>query len=367
MSKPAPEGVSRRTGLGLLAGALAAPSLGQAAARVPAWSTAWASTLQRQAEPPALTGRTVMVKVPLSVGGTSLRVRLSNEYGAKPLRVGAASVVVRGQVLPLSFSGSPTFVLPQAAPAVTDPVPVRCEALDVIEVRLFLPEEAQADSYQRGTAPKGLAISAPGDFTRQTAFTQASEGFLALVGAVEVGSDRRRPGLVIFGDTKSAGQGTWPDFLPALAGGRMAIANRSMYAGLLALAQSPDNGLARLDRDVLTVAGASHVLLFTGNNDLIQPGALGSSGRPMLDPRLTQTVEQLIDAQEQAATRIRAAGLRVIGGTWLPYADVAVEARSGPARTAHSRLRLGQSLHAVGGRLPADGPGRLGGAQPPVT
>jgi len=328
-------GISRRAGLGLLGAALAAPALAQPRSPGAApWSTAWTATLQRQGSPPSVGGRTLSIPVRLSVGGGALRLRVSNEFGAKPLTIGAASLVIGGRRLPLAFGGKPGLTLPPGAPALTDPASLTVQALDRAEVRLFLPDaDVLAETFQRGPGAKGMTISPPGDFTAAEAPPAGADAALAFLSAMEV-SGPRRPGLVIFGDTKSAGPGTWPDFLVELTGGRIAVANRSQYAGLMSLGPAGDSGLARFDRDVLTVAGASHVLIFNGNNDLIQPGTMGSGGKPLLDPALTQSVDQLIAAQAQAATRARAAGLKVVGGTWLPYDGVPIEGYSTPEKAA---------------------------------
>ena len=329
---PAP-GLTRRAGLGLIAAAAASPAL---AAGPPSagWTTAWAATLQRQAKAPQLAGATLRNHALLSQGGEALRVRLSNEFGGQPLKIGAASILVSGRTIPLVFGGARGLVIPPGAPALSDPVDIACKALDPVEVSLFLPEPTSLETFRRSPTPAGGRISGAGDFTGPAPFTTAQETYLSLLSAVEVRSDRKTPGLVIFGDTKSVGHGNWADLLIQLTGGRIAVANRSMYAGLLALGPPGDSGLARFDRDVLSVAGATHMLLFTGNNDLIQPGAVGSGGRPLLDPALTQSTAQLIEAQEQALDRARAAGLKVIGGTWLPYDGVAIEGYSTPEKAA---------------------------------
>lgn len=331
-------GVSRRGGLALIAAAAAtsavAPALAQTRRGAPAWSTVWTATLQHQANAPTpVGGRTVRITTTASAGGSEVRLRLSNEFGARPLRIGAASLIVRGRAVPLTFSGAPSTVVPVGAPMVTDAAKLTITALDVVDVALFFPDETLAETFQRGAGAKGMVVSDAGDFTAQVAPLKGVEALPAFLSAVEV-LGPARPGLIIFGDTKSAGPGTWPDFLPALTGGKMAVGNRSQYAGLMALGAPGESGLARFDRDVLTATGATHVLVFNGNNDLIQPGAVGSNGRPLLDPALTQTTEQLIAAQAQAAIRVRAAGLKVIGGTWLPYEGVAIVGYATPEKAA---------------------------------
>ncbi len=325
--------LTRRAGLGMIAAAAASPTL--AAGPTPTgWSTAWAATLQHQAKAPQLAGATLRNHTLLSQGGRALRVRLSNEFGGQPLKIGAASILVGGRTVPLAFGGARGLTIPPGAPALSDPVDIACRALDPVEVSLFLPEPTSLETFRRSPTPAGGLISGAGDFTGQAQFPTAQETYVSLLSAVEVRGDRKTASLVVFGDTKSVGHGNWADILVELARGRIAVANRSMYAGLMALGPPGDSGLARFDRDVLSVAGATHVLLFTGNNDLIQPGTVGSGGKPLLDPALTQSADQLIGAQEQVLDRARAAGLKVIGGTWLPYDGVPIEGYSTPEKAA---------------------------------
>ena len=189
-----PTAISRRTGLGLLVAAAASPALAQTSRGGPSWSTAWTATLQRQAANAAVvTGRTVRVKTVLSAGGTEIRVRLSNAFGAKPLRIGAASVLAKGRITPLAFSGEKSIVAPPGAVVISDAVKLASAALEVVEISLFLPDEATAETYQRGPAAKGAVISEPGDFTGQAAMPQASETYPSFVSAVEVAGARRPP------------------------------------------------------------------------------------------------------------------------------------------------------------------------------
>lgn len=325
--------ISRREGLnalglGALGLGLAAPALlaqsAQAQGRAGVWKTAWGAVAQKQANAPTVTNQTIRQKVTLSAGGNGLRVRFSNESSAAPLKVGAASIRLGGAFRPLTFSGSKTAQISPGAPLLSDPVPLSVAPLAELEINLFLPEKTVLESYQRGPQPKGSLISQPGDFTAAAELPSAGENHHLFLSAVEV-IGLRRPGLVIYSDTKSAGPGTWPEFFVQQAKGQIAVTNRSMFAGLLSLGNPGDSALARFDRDVLGCTGATHVLIFTGNNDLIQPGALGSNGRPMMNTALALSVEQLTAALAQLVARARAKGLHVIGGTWLPYEGVTIE------------------------------------------
>lgn len=343
MSKDEPVGgavkaVSRRDALaGLLAGtavlqAVPAQSAGisDGKGQARSWTTAWSATLQRQATPEALIQRTVRHTLVCSVGGPRLRVRLSNEFGSQPLQIGALTVSVEGRTVPVTFAGQRSVTVPAMAPLSSDPVDCAVKPLQAVQVSMYLPGPCLPETFQRGH--NGMSVTTgSGDFTNDPR-APGSDGPVMFLSALEV--QGRQPCLVVLGDTKSAGPGNWVEFLPSLAAGRMAIANRSMYAGLMALGAPGTSVLSRFDRDVLSVSGATHVLVYSGNNDLIQPGLAGSNGQIMMEASLALPVETLIAHQQQAIDRARAAGLGVVGGTWLPYAGVAIAGYSTPEKLA---------------------------------
>lgn len=294
------------------------------------WITAWAATLQRQAAGVTLDNQTVRHVLQSTVAGDSLRIRLSNEWGTAPLQVGAVTVSVAGRTVPVVFGGQPSVTIPAMAPLVSDPITLTVAALQDVVVSIYLPGKVVVEAVQRGNDRLSVTTAA-GDFTAQPDAPGAA-GPAMLLSALEVNA--RQPCLVVVGDTKSAGPGNWVEFLPALARGRLAIANRSMFAGLMALGAPGNSVLSRLDRDVLSVAGATAALVYSGNNDLIQPGTAGSNGQVLMDAALALPVEGLIAHQQQAIDRCRAAGLQVVGGTWLPYAGVTVAGYATPEKLA---------------------------------
>jgi lysophospholipase L1-like esterase len=76
--------------------------------------------------------------------------------------------------------------------------------------------------------------------------------------------------------------------------------------------------LARFDRDVLTQAGITHVLFQGGINDLGLPGL-----PPFLLPEGTPlnrvSAEEMIAGYEQIIERAHAQGIKIFGGTLLPF------------------------------------------------
>src|SRR5580692_2848475 len=115
--------------VGMLALAAAAPTGAARSAGTEPWVTTWAATpAPRWAEelpapfnvPEVLGGQTVRQIARISVGGDQLRVVISNEYGTRPLAIGAASVALAAggsaidaaTVKALSFGGRSSAVIP---------------------------------------------------------------------------------------------------------------------------------------------------------------------------------------------------------------------------------------------------------------
>jgi lysophospholipase L1-like esterase len=73
--------------------------------------------------------------------------------------------------------------------------------------------------------------------------------------------------------------------------------------------------LARFDRDVLAVPGISHIVLLEGINDI---GVSGSAGGPFGESPLIDA-QALIDAYQQVIVRAHERGIKVFGGTILPF------------------------------------------------
>ena len=81
------------------------------------------------------------------------------------------------------------------------------------------------------------------------------------------------------------------------------------------------SALARFDRDVLSVSGVTHVVVLEGINDI---GMIGLQfGAPAPDPNDVPTAYDIIGGYQQLIARAHAHGLRIVGGTLLPFEGTA--------------------------------------------
>jgi hypothetical protein len=107
----------------------------RAVAQRTGWMATWAASPQPadgDPDEPLLTieDQTVRERVRVSIGGSQIRVRLSNEYGATPLLVGSVTVATPndpasirpGSVQMVTFGGRNSITIAPGAPVVSDPV-----------------------------------------------------------------------------------------------------------------------------------------------------------------------------------------------------------------------------------------------------
>lgn len=320
--------------LGTMLCALALGAATAADAAPAQWVASWAAPPARPllAAPPywpnapltpSLHDQTVIQVVRLSAGGRRLRIRLSNEYGSAPLTIGEVRVApLDGDGKPIeeaarqvTFSGSPQALIPAGAPLVSDPVDLPTGPLSRIRIGLYLPgETGPATAHFQALAT--AQISPPGDFADRPFTPVATKPMRIFLSEVDVERKEGGPLVVALGDSITDGVGStldadrrWPDVLAerlGSAGGAVVDAgiggNQVLRDGVLtAYGQS---ALARFDRDVLSVPGATHLIVLEGINDISNP--------PM------PTAEALIAGYRQMIARGHAHGLKVILGTIIP-------------------------------------------------
>jgi lysophospholipase L1-like esterase len=320
------------------------------------WAGVWGAS---PAPPPAnaktFENQTVRQIVRLSAGGSQVRVRLTNEYGDKPLEIGAATVALTGadgkptgQMLDLTFSGSKSVVIPPKAPMLSDPVTLGVKALDSVSISLFLPSATgPCTCHFAGTATS--FISQPGDFTH-TSFEPASTFTnRAFISGVEVMSAAPAT-IVTFGDSITDGTAStvdanhrWPDVLAErlnAAGAPLAISNQAIAGNRVLSYQLQIFGeaaLARFDRDVLSTPNVRWIVMLEGINDL----GMGGATPP--------TAEQMINGYRQVIARAHAKGIKVYGATLLPYEGARYYQEVGETvrQAVNTWIRTGGAFDAV--------------------
>jgi lysophospholipase L1-like esterase len=308
-----------------------------ATARPCTWQAAWASA---QMTPEgnnvlpagALAGATLRQIVRPSIGGARVRVRFSNAFGHAPLRIAAAGIarsadhasarLVPGSTRALSFAGARDVVIPPGGEWLSDPVALPLAAFDDVAVSAYLPADPDGATSHPGARAtswiaKGDAIAAM-DLPGAT----GTDHWFQLSG-IEVERCAAPNGIVAFGDSITDGYGVkpntnarWTDGLARRLGGRAAVLNLGIGGNRLLLDGLGPNALARFDRDVLGQAGAKHLIVLEGVNDI---GVL-TREQPASPTAHRALVAEVTGAYAQMVARARAHGLTVHVATVMPFA-----------------------------------------------
>ena len=286
------------------------------------------------ATPTPLAG-TLRHRVRLSVGGSRLQLRLSNEIGDRPLMVGGASIGLPGgdegmtadSLQRVTFAGQPGIIIPPGAPVLSDPLDLAVAPLSEVIVSVFYPDEftpARSENIHK-------ALHVPvSDCVMESALPAATMIAVrpTVTGiAVEVESERSPRAIVCLGDSLTDGAGaasgefrSWTDILARRLRERHgdnapAVVNAGIGGNQLVGTLIGPSALARLDRDAFATPGISHLVVFEGINDI------GAGGRTSIEGITwpLATTAGLITGYQQILTRARSRDIKVIGATLLPF------------------------------------------------
>ena len=292
------------------------------------WVAAWASSMQSASSGNwTVTNASVRLLARSTISGEQVRVRLENTFGDDPLTIGAASIafqsngpaLVVGSSRPLRFDGADTVTIPAGESVVSDAVSLAVQTEQRLAVSLHLPGTGvRSSAHGNGLTTSYVTEPGAGDQTGSEDGAAFSETTTSMhwLSAVEVFSSSARGAIVAFGDSITDGScatvdgyDRWEDvlymrLLEADDTARLAMVNAGI-GGNTAIRVPPVSSVPaveRLERDALSLAGVTHLVLFLGTNDL----------------RRDATAEQVIAGLEDIVGRAKARGLTVIGATIIP-------------------------------------------------
>ena len=295
--------------------------------------------------PPPVTvnNQTLRQIVRTSVGGSRVRVVLSNVFGTAPIAVGAADIaprsgdasVVAASVKPVTFGGSPAATILPGAVLVSDPIDMAVAPLSDLVVDLFLPGEL-------GTGPSPVTthngasqtnyLSQAGDHTGAAALPSPTRtGAWFLLARIEVMAPANAAAVVAFGDSITDGarstvdtNNRWPDHLArrlAANGRPVGVLNAGISGNRVLSDGAGVSALARFDKDVLMQTGVTHVVVMEGINDI---------GLARANP--SPSAADIIAGHKQLIERARARGLKIYGATLTPFEGAAYFSPEGEAK-----------------------------------
>jgi len=311
---------------------------------------------------PNFNNQTIRMVVHTSIGGNSLRVKLSNLRSTTPLSVGAVDIAEQGSLATavpgthhtVTYAHAKAFTIPTGAEVLSDPVQMTVGADKSLLVSLYL-SQATTSATWHSDAFDTSYLSLPGNHTRDDGdgnYIAARTSWYYLSG-VDLVSSTAAGTVVAFGDsitdgynTPTSAYATWPEDLARRLGGTrpLGVVNAGL-GGNRVLTDVPNiwqgiSAIKRFSHDALSQPGVRDVILLEGINDI--GNNAGPNGAPL-------TAADLIDGYRNLIGQAHAAGVRIIGATMLPdfgngyYTDSAEAIR----QAANDWIRTGGAFDGV--------------------
>jgi len=306
------------------------------------WVGSWA-TSQQLAEPKNSLGAddlndiTLRQIVHLSIGGSQLRVHLSNRFGTAPLHFtgvhvakatsAASDKIVAGTDKALSFSGRPDITIPAGADYVSDSITFSSPGLS--DVAITLHAEALPAEQTGHPGSRANSYLAHGDLAAAPELSNSKKvEHWYFIAGIDVEAPNTAASIVTLGDSITDGHGAttdgndrWPDVLAKRletsnkSKRKLAVLNHGIGGNRLLNPGLGPNALARFDHDVLAQAGVKYLIVLEGINDI---GTL-TRDSDVSDAEHETLVRRMRAAYQQIVTRAHTHGIKVIGATILPF------------------------------------------------
>jgi lysophospholipase L1-like esterase len=326
------------------------------------WVTSWAASIQgpypvgnpsaqpdmKLAIPSPETGardQSFRLIVKPEIWGREARIRLSNVLGTHPVRfedvfIGlhqGSAAVITGTNRPVTFRGRATITVRPGQAVWSDPVRLpfarnpRGGALPGRKIAVSFHVHGESGPMTwHAKALQTSYLTAPGSGSKSADESEAAFPFSTaswfFLDALDMRTSAANQAVVAFGDSITDGtlstlngDDRWPDVLARRLrekhGNRIAVVNAGIggnqvigpkeYAADKPFPGGP-SALARLDRDVISLSGVSHVIWLEGINDFSKNG--------------NASVEDVESGMKEGVARLRKRihGVKVIGATLTP-------------------------------------------------
>jgi lysophospholipase L1-like esterase len=308
------------------------------------WTSAWGAAVQAPVAGDEDSGpnwstrgfadQTVRQVVRVGIGGTRIRVRLSNAFGTGPLRIAGATIgrsaggalVWPKTITPITFARSATAVIPPGKDLVSDPVALSASPLERLAISLRFTAPTGPATFHRFAGTESYRASGGhlGDVGAD-AFKESTSSWYYLTG-IETAGGPARGSVAVLGDSLVDGVGAtkeadarFPDDLQErlIASHRpLGVVNAGIGSNKL-LNGSPcggEKGVSRFARDVLARPGVRSMIVHLGANDIGAPQV----DDPCVRPNPQVTARQLIDGHRALIRAAHAHGVKAVGMTIPP-------------------------------------------------
>jgi len=349
-------------------GAVAGAS-GSAGGGATHWVGTWATgpqTTETDNLPPSpgLANNTLRQIIHVSIGGSQIRVRISNAYGKSAVTISAVHIAkaMTGSAIDtasdkaLAFSGMPSVTIATGKEVWSDPLDFTLAPLSNYAVTIVFGTQSGDVTGHPGS--RTTSYIASGNHVSDASITGSTTDHWYFLTGLDVMAPTTSQAIAILGDSITDGRGSttngndrWPDQLakrlqaePTTQG--VAVLNLGIGGNAVVSGGLGPTATARFDADILGQSGVKWVIVLEGINDIGAGAAAGG---------LTSAFQQFID-------KSHAKDLLIYGIPVLPFAgsDYDSSAHQTVATQVNDWIRAAGHFDAV---LPLDA--AVGSGSPP--
>jgi lysophospholipase L1-like esterase len=303
-------------------------------AAVTKWVGTW-STAPQLVEPgnnppaPGLSNNTLRQIVRVSIGGDSVRLRLSNEFSTNAVTLHAVHIAVSkgGGTIDSStdkvlyFDGKTEATIAPGTAITSDPFQFSLQPRTDIAVSIYFGDTSPDVTGHPGSRTTSYLLS--GNKVSQKDFAGAvTTDHWYNINAIDVLAPSTAACVAILGNSITDGRGSttnmqnrWTDvmsesLLEDSVTERVGVLNSGIGGNCVLSGGLGPTGVSRFDRDILNQRGVRWAIVFEGVNDI---GGVSSASAA------TTTANNLITAYKQMIAKAHAKNIRIYGGTILPF------------------------------------------------
>ncbi len=285
------------------------------------WATAVEPTTLKDMPAFSLAGRSIRQIVHVSLGGSQLRLQLSNVYSSVPVEIKSVFIAdakegsdidVRSARY-LKFNGKQKCVIPAGDSIFSDVFSYPLKPLQRLAITVCYGDSVpECSTSHRGSRTTSYIYNGTAKPKTRFVDTEDLEHWYNIA-ALDVKADA--PVVACLGNSITDGRGTttnaqnrWTDFLAEALDGQMGVLNLGIGGNCVLRNGLSDPAVKRFNRDILGQRGVKKLIIFEGVNDI--GGSRGNA---------EQVAQELIKVYGEMIDKAHAQGIKVFMGTITPF------------------------------------------------
>lgn len=298
------------------------------------WVACWGNATSITDRKECVYAKDITLRYPIKIcfSGSKLRFRFSNLTGTEDITITKAFAANTNSneyhPVAITFSGNASATINPGKEITSDEINLAVNALDTIDVSMYLAECTQMNAGTLITGPLSKGLYAYGDFAADKEFPidlSRKTNWFYFLNTIDILTEEKNHAIVCYGDSITAQ--SWPDYLALRT-----MKNPHNCVSIIRRAVSGTRILRQYDCITyqayglkgetrfpieMNVAGATDVIIQHGINDIIHP--VGYDVNPFRPWSDMPTCEELTEGIKSIyISHARELGLKVWSGTLLP-------------------------------------------------